>query len=280
MGIGLDTTAGPRFLKMHGLGNHFVIIDARDTDAALDPARARAVGDRFRGVGFDQLVVMGQGDGVAAKIDFYNSDGSLADACGNGSRCAARLLMEDLGLTELTIRTGRGDLACRDLGNGQIEVNMGPPETEWHAIPLSQDVDIDALPIEGAPGALGMGNPHCVFDVEDVEAIDLERVGPLIEHHPLFPERTNVEYIQVLDAHTLRLRVWERGVGITQACGSGACAAAVVAARKGLTDRRVTVHLDGGPLRINWTDEGVKMIGPTAKVFEGRFAPEFWENGQ
>lgn len=266
-----------RFRKMHGLGNDFVVIDARGGENPVTAALARAIGDRHRGVGFDQLAVIREGDGVAAEVDYWNADGSTADACGNATRCVADLLMRETGLARLTLRTGRGDLACERLDDGLIRVNMGPPELSWDEIPLARAVDIDNLPIEGSPGAAGMGNPHCVFVVEDAEAVDLATRGPQIEHHPLFPRRTNVEFIQILDRGNIRMRVWERGGFVTLACGSGACAAAVVAHRKGLTERKVTLHLDGGPLGIDWREDGVWMTGPTAFVFEGALDPALVE---
>ena len=268
---------GLPFLKMHGLGNDFVIIDARGRKNPVTAALTRAVGDRFFGVGFDQLVVLRNADDADVAVDFWNSDGSAADACGNASRCVSRLIMDETGKSELTLRTGRGLLRAVDAGDGLISVNMGPPQLVWNEIPLTEDVDLNALPIEGAPGAAGMGNPHCVFVVEDAEAVPLETIGPRIEHHPLFPERTNVEFIQILDRDNIRMRVWERGGMITKACGSGACVAAVVAHRKGLTDRKVTLHLDGGDLLIDWRDDGVWMTGPTQLVFSGLLDPDFLE---
>jgi diaminopimelate epimerase len=264
-----------RFLKMHGLGNDFVVIDARDGGAPVTPALARALGDRNRGVGFDQLAVVREGAGVAADVEFWNADGSPADACGNATRCVARLLMDESGAAALDLRTGRGVLRAEDAGNGLIRVNMGQPQLDWRSVPLAREMDLDALPIEGNPGAAGMGNPHCVFVVDDAETVDLVTIGPRIERDPLFPERTNVEFVQILDRETIRMRVWERGGMVTLACGSGACAAAVVTARRGLTGRRVTVRLDGGALGIDWRDDGVWMTGPTARVFEGRLAPDF-----
>jgi diaminopimelate epimerase len=269
-----------RFLKMHGLGNDFVVIDARgdsgEGGAPVTAALARALGDRNRGVGFDQLAVVRPGTGgVAAEVDFWNADGTPADACGNATRCVARLLMEETGARALDLRTGRGVLRAEDAGQGLIRVNMGPPELDWRRVPLAREVDLDALPIAGSPGAAGMGNPHCVFVVEDAETVDILGLGPRVEHDPLFPERTNVEFVQVLDRETIRMRVWERGGLVTLACGSGACAAAVVTARRGLTGRRVTVRLDGGELGIDWRDDGVWMTGPTALVFEGRLSAEF-----
>jgi diaminopimelate epimerase len=266
---------GARFLKMHGIGNDFVVLDARGGGGPVTPALARALGDRHRGVGFDQLAVIRDGNGVAAEVDFWNSDGSEADACGNATRCVARLLMEETGLAVLDLRTGRGVLRAEDAGGGLTRVNMGAPQQTWETVPLARALDLDALPIDGNPGAVGMGNPHCVFVVPDAETVDVPGIGARIEHHPLFPERTNVEFVQVIDRETIRMRVWERGGMVTLACGSGACAAAVVTARRGLTGRRVTVRLDGGDLLIDWRDDGVWMTGPTTQVFEGRLTPDF-----
>ncbi|MBP7000578.1 diaminopimelate epimerase [Amaricoccus sp.] len=268
-----------RFLKMHGLGNDFVVVDARGRADPVTPALARALGDRRRGVGFDQLaVIRDAGDGADAEIDFWNADGSRAAACGNATRCVARLLMAESGAEALRLRTGRGLLLAEAAGGGLIRVNMGAPQEAWDEIPLARAVELDALPLDVVPGAppsaVGMGNPHCVFVVADAEAVDLAGLGPRVEHDPLFPERTNVEFVQVIDRETVRMRVWERGGMITQACGSGACAAAVVTARRGLTGRRVNVRLDGGDLGIDWREDGVWMTGPAALVYEGRVAPE------
>jgi len=265
-----------RFLKMHGLGNDFVVIDARGAGSEpVTPALARALGDRHRGIGFDQLAVIREDAGAAAAVDFWNADGSEADACGNATRCVARLLMDETGAAALDLRTGRGLLRAEEAGGGLVRVNMGPPELTWERVPLARPMDLDALPLEGSPGAVGMGNPHCVFIVEDAEAADVTGIGARVEHDPLFPERTNVEFVEVIDRATIRMRVWERGGMITLACGSGACAAAVVTARRGLTGRRVAVRLDGGELGIDWRDDGVWMTGPTTLVFEGRLAPGF-----
>lgn len=264
-----------RFLKMHGLGNDFVVLDTRASGEAVTPGLARALGDRNRGVGFDQLAVIRAGGAGSVRVDFWNADGSAADACGNATRCVARLLMAESGEKSCELETGRGRLLARDAGHGLIAVNMGAPQLTWDTVPLARAMDLDALPIEGDPGAAGMGNPHCVFVVPDAEAVDLAAIGPGIEHHPLFPERTNVEFVQVIDRETIRMRVWERGGMITLACGSGACAAVVVTARRGLTGRKVTVRLDGGELFVDWCDDGVWMTGPTALVFEGRLSAEF-----
>jgi len=266
---------GLPFLKMHGLGNDFVIIDARKAENPVTAAMARAIGSRFLGVGFDQLAVMRRTDAADVAVDFWNSDGSKADACGNASRCVARLIMEETGSTTVSLQTGFGVLPVERVDADNFSVIMGQPQLTWDQVPLARDVDLNALPIEGAPGAAGMGNPHCVFVVDGVMAVDLSRVGPQIEHNPLFPERTNVEFIQIIDRNHIRMRVWERGGMITLACGSGACGAVVVAHRLGVTDRAVQVDLDGGTLHIDWRDDGVWMTGPTMLVFSGELSPEF-----
>jgi len=271
---------GLPFLKMHGLGNDFVIIDARDAESPVTESMARAIGERHFGVGYDQLVVLTKTDGADVDMVFWNSDGSLSDACGNASRCIARLVMGETGADATTLRTGNGLLAARMCDDGMISINMGQPQLTWNTVPLARDVDLIELPIEGAPGAAGMGNPHCVFVVDDADNVDLVARGSMIESHELFPQRTNVEFIHIIDRQTIRQRTFERGAGVTLACGSGACAVAVVAHRKGLTDRAVTIQLDGGELHINWREEGVWMTGPTTLVFEGRLSAEFLESVQ
>jgi len=266
---------GLPFMKMHGLGNDFVVLDARARPIPVTPALARALGDRHRGVGFDQLAVIEPDGEVAAKLTFFNADGSRSATCGNATRCVARMLLDETGARALTLRTERGLLACEDMGGGVTRVNMGPPQLGWAEIPLSHEMDTLHLPIAGDPVATGMGNPHCTFFVDDAEAVDLSTFGPAHEMHPLYPERTNVEVVQVLSRGAIRLRIWERGTGITLASGSCSCAAAVAAARRGLTERAVDVHVDGGTLRIDWTDEGVWMAGPTAHVFDGVLTAAF-----
>jgi diaminopimelate epimerase len=263
------------FMKMHGLGNDFVVIDRRARAVAVPPALARALADRHRGVGFDQLALIDPDAEVAARLTFLNADGSESAACGNATRCIARFLMQEQGLGRLSLRTARGLLHAEDAGGGMTRVNMGAPLTDWRDIPLAQAMDTLHLPIDGNPVATGMGNPHATFFVPDATAVDLAAFGPAMEHHPLFPERTNVEVVQILDRETLRLRVWERGAGVTLASGSCACAAAVAAARRGLTGRRVRVIADGGTLTIDWRDDGVWMEGPTVHVFTGTLTPDF-----
>ena len=269
-----DLKGGLRFRKMHGLGNDFVIIEARGADDPMSPALARAIGDRRRGVGFDQLAIMLDDDEADAGIVFWNADGSTAGACGNASRCLGWILMEETGRDNAVIRTERGMLGCRRIGD-LVEVNMGEPQLRWLDIPLAVKMETKTLTLPDGPAAVGMGNPHCVFFVADAEATKVEKQGPLFEVHPLFPERTNVEFAQVIDRQTIRLRVWERGAGETLACGSGACATAVAAHRRGLTDAKVMIRLNGGDLTVDWREDGVYMTGPTTLVHEGMFSADF-----
>lgn len=267
-------TDGLPFKKMHGLGNDFVVLDARAQEVAVTPRMAMGIGHRHFGVGFDQLAVISKGRGDA-HLTFYNQDGSTAAACGNATRCIARFLMDETGKSSLHLTTDRGDLEAMDQGDGLTAVNMGQPQLAWDEIPLAREMETLTLPIEGAPVATGMGNPHCTFFVEDVESVDLAAFGPTIEHHPLYPQRTNVQVAQVTGPDRIRMRVWERGVGITLASGSSSCATAVAAARRGLTGRQVRIDLDGGTLDVDWRADGVWMIGPTAHVFDGTLTPAF-----
>ncbi|KZX99457.1 diaminopimelate epimerase [Sulfitobacter sp. HI0076] len=272
-----DQTPGLPFMKMHGLGNDFVVFDARAEAIDVTPAMAQAIGHRQFGVGFDQLAVITQGAGDA-HLTFYNSDGSLSAACGNATRCIARYLMDESGRDSLHLTTARGDLAAKDAGGGLTSVNMGHPQLNWDEVPLAREMDTLHLPIDGDPVATGMGNPHCTFFVDDAEAVDLSDLGPRAEHDPLYPERTNVQVAQIVGPDHIRMRVWERGVGVTLASGSSSCATAVAAARRGLTGRAVRIDLDGGTLHIDWREDGVWMTGPTAHVFSGTFTPDFLES--
>lgn len=273
-------TGGPAprglpFMKMHGLGNDFVVIDQRGRAPFVTPELARALGDRHRGVGFDQLATIGDDAEAAARLTFWNADGSLSATCGNATRCIARHLLDETGAARLTLRTERGLLVAEDAGGGLTRVNMGAPILDWAGIPLARAVDTLHLPLAGDPVAVGMGNPHCVFFVPDAEAVDVARLGPAAEHDPLYPERTNVEFVTVLSPDAIRLKIWERGTGITLASGSCSCAAAVAAARRGLTGRRVAVQVDGGTITIDWREDGVWMEGPTAHPFDGWLTPDF-----
>jgi diaminopimelate epimerase len=271
-----DISTGLRFLKMHGLGNDFVIIDARGAGDPVTSELALALGDRHRGVGFDQLAVIADSDDADANVTFWNADGTGAGACGNATRCVAHLLMEETGVAAVALNTANGRLTGERLADGRIRIDMGPARTGWRDIPLAEEADTIALPLPGNPGAVSMSNPHCIFFVADAEAVPLAEIGPDWEHHPIFPARTNVEFAQVISRDEVRLRVWERGAGITLACGSGACATVVAGVRKGLLDRRVTINVDGGALEIEWLENGrVLMAGPIAHVFEGRLSPAF-----
>ena len=270
-----DTRRPLHFRKMHGLGNDFVIIDQRESTTPLDAALVRAIGDRHRGVGFDQLVEVRAGSDADADLIFWNADGSTAGACGNATRCLAHLMLAETGQDKVTFRTERGLLRSHMRTDGLVEVDMGPPLLNWAEIPLAEDLDSVSLPIHGDPAACSMGNPHCTFFVADVDAVDLS-AAQTIEHHALFPERTNVQYVQVINRTEARVRVWERGVGPTLASGSSSCAVVVNAARRGLMDRQATLHLDGGDIQIHWrADDHVLMAGQVSYVFEGVFDPRF-----
>ncbi|TBN51705.1 diaminopimelate epimerase [Paracoccus sediminis] len=262
-------------MKMHGLGNDFVVLDLRDGGDAPAAGVIARIADRNRGVGFDQMATIEADDQADVRLRFWNADGSVSAACGNATRCIARHVMNQTGQDRLSLRTDHGILLAQDAGGGLTRVNMGAPMLDWRAIPLARDVDIDHLPINGDPAATGMGNPHVTFFVDDVAAIDLSTVGPAMEHHPLYPQRTNVEIVQVVSSKEIILRIWERGTGPTLASGSCSCAAAVAAARRGLTGRRVRVNVPGGVLMIDWRDDGVWMEGPTAHVFSGILTPEW-----
>jgi diaminopimelate epimerase len=254
------------FLKMHGLGNDFVVFDARHDRLALDAARARALADRRFGIGCDQVIVIGEGrDGADAHMRIYNADGGEVESCGNATRCVARLLMEEKGGNRVVIDTPGGVLACADAGHGEVTVDMGAPRFDWQAIPTAHAVDTNRFVVDGIEAAaVNVGNPHCVLFEGDVAEL-----GPKLETHPMFPARTNVEVVTVRDRSHLRMRVWERGAGITSACGTGACASVAAAHRRGLIDDKVAVELDGGTLTIELRDGRLLMTGPAALAFKG-----------
>ncbi len=267
---------GRPFIKMHGLGNDFVVVDARREPFLLTDDMARAIADRRTGVGCDQLLVIeppSNGD-ADVFLRIRNHDGGEVGACGNGTRCVAALVMAETGRDRLTVETRAGLLAASAAGRERVTVNMGAALTAWQDIPLSEERDTLHLGLNNGPlhdpVGVNMGNPHAVFFVEAVENLPLEQLGPALEHDPLFPERANIGAAEVTGPNQLRLRVWERGVGLTRACGSGACAAAVAAARRGVTGRKVEVVLDGGPLELEWREDGhVLMTGPVATAFTG-----------
>ena len=271
---------GRHFIKMHGLGNDFVVLDRRAVGKALDGALARAVADRHVGVGCDQVIVIEPSEtGVAdAAMRIFNADGSEVAACGNATRCVAALLFRERNTDHVTIETAAGLLDAAAAPGGLITVDMGPARTAWQEIPVAEALDTLHMGIaEGPlrdPVGVNMGNPHAVFFVDDVAKIPLDKIGPKLERHRLFPERANIGVAQVLSKERLRLRVWERGSGITLACGTGACAAVVAAHRRNLTGRKVEVLVDGGTLLIEWADDGhVLMTGPAATSFTGDLDP-------
>jgi diaminopimelate epimerase len=265
------------FQKMHGLGNDFVIFDARRTAIALDEASARAVADRRLGIGCDQVVVLerarNRGD---ALMRIFNADGNEVEACGNAARCVARLLMHEMDSPVVELDSVGGLLRCSDAGDCRVTVDIGIPKFDWREVPLAEPADTNTLvlKIDGAElrgAAVSVGNPHCVVFVDDAERASVSEIGPRIERHALFPERTNVEFVSVIDAGRLRMRVWERGVGITRACGTGACASVAAAVRRGLARRTCEVILDGGNLTVDWrtADDHILLTGAAAFAFSG-----------
>jgi diaminopimelate epimerase len=258
------------FVKMHGCGNDFVILDERARSLDLTPEQAAFLADRRIGIGCDQVIAIRPVSGADAFMRIWNPDGSEAGACGNATRCVADILMRDAGSSAVTIRTVSGDLPASRTPDGLIAVDMGPPRLDWADIPLGRPADTLRLDLPGEPAAASMGNPHATFFVADIDAVRIADIGPRFENDPLFPQRANIGFAQILDPETIRLKVWERGAGLTLACGSGACATLVNAHRRGLTHRRALVILDGGKLTIEWRDDNhVLMFGPAVTAFRG-----------
>jgi diaminopimelate epimerase len=271
---------GIPFIKMHGLGNDFVVLDGRDGKLTLDDKAARAIADRHTGVGCDQLIILEppRRRGADLFMRIHNADGGEVEACGNAARCIADLVMRDHGKDRTIIETAAGLLEAHAAGAQRVADDMGTPRTGWREIPLARECDTLhvtlALGPLADPACTSMGNPHATFFVANAEAVDLATLGPRLEHDPLFPERANIGIAELLSPNRLRLRVWERGAGITAACGTGACAAAVAAHRRGLTERKVEVIADGGALEIEWRSDGhVVMTGPVAVSFTGTLDP-------
>ena len=276
------------FLKMHGLGNDFIVLDGRDGSPMPDAIQMQALAHRHLGIGCDQLMVlMPPVDGVDVVLDMFNADGGVAGACGNGTRCVADLIMAERNTDKVVIRTISGDLpAWRTDKDAPISVQMGPVHTSWQDIPLTRDMDTLFLDLGladfGSATALSVGNPHAVFFVEDAEAVDIEKWGPIAEHHRIFADRANIEFVSVIARDTIRMRVWERGVGVTMACGSGACAAAAAGVLRGLTKHKQQVQLDGGILEIDWQDADsaaggqIIMTGAVATIASGIIPAAFF----
>jgi diaminopimelate epimerase len=290
----MNALANRRFLKMNGLGNEIVVVDLRGTDSRIgaDEVRAVATNPPSR---FDQLMAIHdpRASGTDAYLRIYNTDGSESGACGNGTRCVAWAMLDDPIMARpvgksLLLETEAGLLPVARVSEREFTVDMGKPRFRWDEIPLREPFQdtryielqigpIDA-PILDSPSAVSMGNPHAVFWVDDVNAYDLAKIGPLLENHPIFPERANISLAQVTSPEHIVLRVWERGAGLTKACGSAACAALVAASRKKFTRRKATVTLPGGDLLIEWreSDDHVLMTGPVDLEHEGTFAPELF----
>ena len=277
-------TGSINFRKMNGLGNDFVVLDARARPLGLEAAQIAAIADRNRGIGCDQVIALEPSDFADVFMRIWNADGGEVGACGNAARCVAALLVAERGSPHVSIETESGMLAATVAKDGSVTIDMGTPRFAWNEIPLSQPfADMRAVELPqfaglglGAASMVNVGNPHCIFFVQNIDAHDLARFGPKLEHDPLFPERANISVAQVTGPSSLRLRTWERGAGLTRACGTAACAAAVAAARSGLTGRHVTVTLPGGDLVIDWreNDDHILMTGPFALDYQGTIPPE------
>lgn len=258
------------FHKMHANGDDFVIVDARNSANPVTSAVARRMGDRNRGVGFNQLAVLLDCDDADARVMFWNADGSALDVCGSATRGAADLLMRQANVSSVVLRTNRGLLTCERVSNGDICVAMGVPLFGWSDIPLVQVLDSAVLPLAGSPAACSMGNPHCTYFVDDLATIDIATVGPAIETNALFPLKTNVHFVQIIDRTHIRLRIWERGAGIALGSGSCSCGAVVNGIRRGLLDSTVEVECDGGSVTVQWDGVGtVFLVGPVEASFSG-----------
>jgi diaminopimelate epimerase len=268
------------FVKMHGLGNDFVILDARHVALTLDTGAARAITDRHRGVGCDQILIIEPAKTAtgAAFMRIRNADGGEAEACGNGARCVAALLMEQNKTDRIVLETLGGLVVADRAGDHRIAVDMGEPHLGWREIPLAKDCDTLHVPLSVGqlrdPVCTSMGNPHATFFGPDIGAIDIATLGPTLEHDPIFPARANIGVAQIASPKRIRVRIWERGDGLTLACGSGACATLVAAVRRGLTERRAEIVADGGALEIEWRpDNHVIMTGAVATSFRGTIDP-------
>lgn len=272
---------------MNGLGNDFVVLDGREHKVILGPEDAQRLGDRkgALGLGCDQVIVMEPSQKADVFMRIFNADGSEVSACGNATRCVALIAAEETGRAQVSIETRAGLLKADVQDPDNITIDMGKPRFQWDEIPLAEPfhdttgIELQIGPVDApvlhTPSVVNVGNPHAIFWVGDVNAHDLGRFGPLLENHPIFPERANISLAQITSRGSLKLRVWERGAGLTRACGTAACAAAVAAARKDLTDRKVNVELPGGTLVIEWgPDDHILMTGPAELEFEGALAAD------
>ncbi len=283
-----DLNTHTPFRKMNGLGNDFVVLDARSRVIPMNEAIAQAISNRQTGIGCDQLITIETDQHAEAFMRIRNASGGEVDACGNATRCISDILMNETGTASVTIKTNAGMLTCTRSSNpDMITVDMGRPRLKWDQIPIAEEMDTKLIelqigPIDNptlhSPSVVNVGNPHCIFWVEDVNAFDLENIGPMLEHHPMFPERANISLAHVSSRTEITLKVWERGVGLTKACGTAACATQVAAVRKDLTDRIATIHLPGGPLVMEWReqDSHILMSGPYEYEFEGTLPPDIF----
>jgi diaminopimelate epimerase len=277
------------FRKMNGLGNDFVVLDARARPLQLGPEAVRAIADRKEGIGCDQIIALEPSQHADVFMRIWNADGGEVGACGNAARCVAALIAAERGGDAVSIETESGVLGATVNADGSVTIDMGAPRFAWDEIPLAEPfhdtrrIELQIGPIDDpvlhSPSAVNVGNPHCIFFVDDVEAYDLARFGPMLEHHPLFPERANISLVQVLGPAHVKIRTWERGAGLTRACGTAACASAVAAARRELTGRKVKVSLPGGDLLIEWreSDGHILMTGPYALDFDGTLPAELFQ---
>jgi diaminopimelate epimerase len=276
----MDGLAPREFRKMNGLGNDFVVLDARARPLAISDAQARAIADRKTGIGCDQLIVLEPSNAADVRMRIWNNEGVEVESCGNASRCIADILFTENRQSRATIDTKGGLLICEKGENGMVRVDMGEPRFGWRDIPLSEPfpdtrhIELQLGPIDAplihSPSVVNVGNPHCIFWVKNLDVVDLGKAGPMLEHHPLFPERANISLARVDTKDHITLRVWERGAGLTRACGTAACAAIAAAARIRLTGRKATVTLPGGDLAMEWreSDNHILMTGPIAYEFE------------
>jgi diaminopimelate epimerase len=275
------------FRKMNGLGNDFVVLDARKRALALDENAVRAIADRKEGIGCDQLIALEPSAHADVFMRIWNADGGEVGACGNAARCVASLVAAERGEPRVSIEAESGILDAAVNRDGSVTIDMGAPRFAWNEIPLSKpvsdtrniEIEVDDDPALCSPSVVNVGNPHCLFFVDDVTVHHLARLGPGLEHHPLFPERANISLVQVLAPDAIKVRTWERGAGLTRACGTAACAAAVASAQRELTGRKVKVSLPGGDLLIEWreSDGHVLMTGPYALDYEGTLPAELFQ---
>lgn len=267
-----------QFVKMHANGDDFVVIDRRGKHDPITPEIARLLGDRHRGIGFNQLAVVLDCDDAAVRIKFWNPNGTPLDTCGSATRGVADMLMREVNASSIVLRTNRGLLTCVRESGRRVSVDMGQPLLDWQDIPLAEATGTQSLALPGSPAACSMGNPHCTFFVDDLAAVDIAAIGPSLETHPLFPNKTNVHFVQVLDRGHIRLRIWERGGGIPLGSGSCCCGAVVNGIRRGLLDDSVEVACDGGTVTVKWDGNGgVVLTGPVQVTLHGTIAEHFFQ---